>query len=85
MEERYNDTRRCPCYESALLMKKNEIRTDRKHTLTTPEHVSVPRSSEHYVFFEEFSFRLFGFLRNPKGQKFFFGKEKNDKSIFLFP
>jgi hypothetical protein len=53
MEERYNDTRRWRCYEAVLLMKENEIRTDRKHP--------------------------------PKGQKFFLGKEKKDKSIFLFP
>ena len=26
--EEYNDTRRWRCYEAALLMKKNEIRTD---------------------------------------------------------
>ncbi len=30
-EEQYNDTRRWRCYETALLMKKNETRTDRKH------------------------------------------------------
>jgi len=43
--EEYNDTRRWRCYEAALLMKKNEIRTDRNHPLTTPEHVSILQST----------------------------------------
>jgi hypothetical protein len=33
--EQYNDTRRWRCYEAALLMKKNEIRTDEEAPLTT--------------------------------------------------
>ncbi len=33
--ELYNDTRRWRCYEAALLMKKNEIRTDEEAPLTT--------------------------------------------------
>ena len=39
--EEYNDTRRWRCYEAALLMKKNEIRTDEEAPLTTPVDVSV--------------------------------------------
>ena len=38
-------------------------------------------SSEHYVFLQEISFSH----KQPKGQKFFLGKEKKDKGIFLFP
>ena len=34
--EPYNNTRRWRCYEAALLMKKNEIRTDEEAPLTTP-------------------------------------------------
>jgi hypothetical protein len=56
MEEQYNDTRRRRCYEAALLMKKNEIRTDRKHPLTTPEQASVLRAP--FVPLQEFSSRL---------------------------
>jgi hypothetical protein len=36
MKEQYNNTRRWSYYETALLTKKNAIRTDRKHSLTTP-------------------------------------------------
>ncbi len=43
--EEYNDTRRWRCYEAALLMKKNEIRTDEEAPLTTPVDASVLR---HY-------------------------------------
>ncbi len=39
--EEYNDTRRWHCYEAALLMKKNEIRTDEEAPLTTPVDASV--------------------------------------------
>ena len=39
--EQYNDTRRWRCYEAALLMKKNEIRTDEEAPLTTPVDASV--------------------------------------------
>jgi hypothetical protein len=39
-------------------------------------------SSEHYVFLQEISFDS---QKLPKGQKFFLGKEKKDKSNFLFP
>jgi hypothetical protein len=38
-------------------------------------------SSEHYDFLQEFSFRLQG---NPKGQKYFLGKEKKTKAFFFF-
>ena len=41
--EEYNDTRRWRCYEAALLMKKNEIRTDEEAPLTTPVDASVLR------------------------------------------
>ena len=41
--EQYNDTRRWRCYEAALLMKKNEIRTDEEAPLTTPVDASVLR------------------------------------------
>ena len=41
--EQYNDTRRWHCYEAALLMKKNEIRTDEEAPLTTPVDASVLR------------------------------------------
>ena len=40
-ENGYNDTRRWRCYEAALLMKKNEIRTDEEAPLTTPVDASV--------------------------------------------
>ncbi len=39
--EQYNNTRRWRCYEAALLMKKNEIRTDEEAPLTTPVDASV--------------------------------------------
>jgi hypothetical protein len=61
-------------------MKTNEIRTDRKHSLTTPEHASVLYST-----MSPFKSSP-GLIRNPKGQKFFFEKrEKKFKDIFLFP
>jgi len=41
--EEYNDTRRWRCYKAALLMKKNEIRTDEEAPLTTPVDASVLR------------------------------------------
>jgi hypothetical protein len=44
-EERYNDTRRWRWYEAVLLMKKIEIRKDRKHPLTTLEYVSVRQNT----------------------------------------
>ncbi len=44
-EEEYKDTRRWRFYEVVLLMKKNEIRKDRKHPLTTPEYASVRQST----------------------------------------
>jgi len=37
-------------------------------------------SSEHYVFLQEISFSS----HQPKGQKFFLGKEKKEISILLF-
>ena len=52
-EERYNDARWCRCYEVTLLMKKNEIRTDRKYPLTTPEHTSVLQNTKAFFFFHE--------------------------------
>jgi len=39
--EQYNDTKRWHCYEAALLIKKNAIRTDEETPLTTPVDVSV--------------------------------------------
>jgi hypothetical protein len=57
--EEYNDTRRWRCYEAALLMKKNEIRTDEESPLTTPVDASVleyyrarPRGSLQIAFSE---------------------------------
>jgi hypothetical protein len=77
-EEGYNDTRRWRCYETDLLMKKNEIRTDRKHPLTTPKNVSVRQNT------------MYSSKRSPSGrkeaqrQKFFLGKEKKTKAFFFF-
>jgi hypothetical protein len=60
-------------------MKNNEIRKDRKHPLTTPEYESVRQSTM------SFSKRSPSVRKDPKGQKFFLGKEEKDKRIFLFP
>ncbi len=58
-------------------MKENEIRKDRKHPLTTPEYVSVRQSTMSS------SKKSPSVRKEPKGQKFFLGKEKEDKSIFF--
>jgi hypothetical protein len=71
--EEYNDTRRWRCYEAALLMKKNEIRTDEEAPLTTPVDASV---LEYYRASPEGSAAE---LRSAKRQKFFLGKEKKLK------
>jgi hypothetical protein len=78
--EEYNDTRRWRCYEAALLMKKNEIRTDEEAPLTTPVDASVleyyrasPRGSASGC--QEPS---------AKRQRFFFRKREKARSIFLF-
>jgi hypothetical protein len=71
MKEQYNNTRRWLCYEAALLMKKNEIRKDRKYSLTTPEHGSVLQSTMS-------PFKSFpsGFKENQRGRNSLEGKEK---------
>ncbi len=66
-EKQYNDTRRWRCYEAALLMKKNEIRTDGKHPGPRP---NTRLFSERSVVPQEFSSRLLE--PTPKRQKFFF-------------
>jgi hypothetical protein len=75
MEEQYNDTRRWRCYEAASLMKKNEIRTDRKHLLTTPEDASVLRALclVPRVFLRP--------RRTRRGRNSFLGKEKKAKAF----
>jgi hypothetical protein len=77
-EERYNDPRRWCCYEATLLMKKNEIRKDRKHPLTTPEYASVRQSTLSS------SKRSPSVRKQPKGLKFFLGKEKKRQEHFSF-
>jgi hypothetical protein len=77
--ELYNDTRRWCCYEVALLMKKNEIRTDEEAPLTTLVDASV---LEYYRASPEERIRL----REPSvnRQSFFFRKREKAKSIFFF-
>jgi hypothetical protein len=83
--EEYNDTRRWRGYEAALLMKKNEIRTDEEAPLTTPVDASVleyyrasPRGSLQIAFSEasELLFR-----KREKAEAFFFFYKK--KSLLL--
>ena len=74
--EQYNDTRRWRCYEAALLMKKNEIRTDEEAPLTTPVDASV---LEYYRPSPEVSF--FRLVEPSKGQKFFFRKREKAKAF----
>ena len=77
--EEYNDTRRWRYYEAALLMKKNEIRTDEEAPLTTPVDASV---LEYYRARPEDRFRL---RRNSsKCQKFFLRKREKAKAFFFF-
>ena len=59
-------------------MKKNEIRTDRKHPLTTPEYASVLQSTMSS------SKRSPSGRKEPKGQ-ILFRKRGKRQSIFLFP
>jgi hypothetical protein len=72
--EEYNDTRRWRCYEAALLMKKNEIRTDEEAPLTTPVDASV---LEYYRASPEDRIRW----PSAKRQSFFLGKEKKLKAF----
>ena len=77
--EQYNDTRRWRCYEAALLMKKNEIRTDEEAPLTTPVDASV---LEYYRASPED--RIDCQEPSAKRQSFFFRKREKAKSIFFF-
>jgi hypothetical protein len=79
--EQYNNTRRWRCYEAALLMKKNEIRTDEEAPLTTPVDASVleyyrasPEDRSRIAFCEasEILFR-----KREKAKAFFFFYKKN--------
>ena len=78
--EEYNDTRRWRCYEAALLMKKNEIRTDEEAPLTTPVDASV---LEYYRQSPEDQLQVPKNLL-VKRQSFFFRKREKAKSIFFF-
>ena len=78
--EQYNDTRRWRCYEAALLMKKNEIRTDEEAPLTTPVDASV---LEYYRQSPEDQLQVAKNLF-AKRQSFFFRKREKAKSIFFF-
>ena len=79
-EEEYNDTRRWRCYEAALLMKKNEIRTDEEAPLTTPVDASV---LEYYRGSPEDPLQVVKNLQRSDRESFL-GKEKKARSIFLF-
>jgi hypothetical protein len=77
--EQYNNTRRWRCYEAALLMKKNEIRTDEEAPLTTPVDASV---LEYYRASPEEPLQVAkNLLRSVRN--YFLGKEKKLKH-FLF-
>jgi len=78
--EEYNDTRRWRCYEAALLMKKNEIRTDEEAPLTTPVDASV---LEYYRASPEDPLQVAKNLF-AKRQRIFFRKREKARSIFLF-
>ena len=75
--EQYNDTRRWRCYEAALLMKKNEIRTDEEAPLTTPVDASV---LEYYRASPRGSHQI---AKNPlrSDRVSFLGKEKKLKAF----
>jgi hypothetical protein len=75
--EQYNDTRRWLWYEAALLMKKNEIRTDEEAPLTTPVDVCSRVLSSNPRGFR-FRFQNLRRVRNS-----FLGKKKKLKH-FLF-
>ena len=77
--EQYNDTRRWRCYEAALLMKKNEIRTDEEAPLTTPVDASVLR---YYRPSPEDRLQVARTIEGT-GKESFLGKEKKLKH-FLF-
>ena len=74
--EEYNDTRRWRCYEAALLMKKNEIRTDEEAPLTTPVDASV---LEYYRPSPEVSSS--GCMNLRRDRKFFFRKREKAKAF----
>ena len=78
--EQYNDTRRWRCYEAALLMKKNEIRTDEEAPLTTPVDASVLR---YYRPSPEDRLLVARTIEGTKNKNSFLGKEKKLKH-FLF-
>ena len=78
--EQYNDTRRWRCYEAALLMKKNEIRTDEEAPLTTPVDASVLR---YYRPSPEDRLQVARTIEGTGRKKSFLGKEKKLKH-FLF-
>ena len=74
---KYNDTRRWCCYETALLMKKNEIRTDEEAPLTTPVDASVLR---YYRPSPEDRLLV---ARTIEGTENFLGKEKKHFSFSI--
>ena len=78
--EQYNDTRRWRCYEAALLMKKNEIRTDEEAPLTTPVDASV---LEYYRASPEDRLLVARTIEGTRTRNSFLGKEKKLKH-FLF-
>jgi hypothetical protein len=75
--EPYNNTRRWRCYEAALLMKKNEIRTDEEAPLTTPVDASV---LEYYSASPEEQLQVAKNLL-AKRRKFFFRKREKAKAF----
>jgi len=78
--EEYNDTRRWRCYEAALLMKKNEIRTDEEAPLTTPVDASV---LEYYRASPEDPLQVAKNLKR-SDRVSFLGKEKKLEAFFFF-
>jgi hypothetical protein len=78
--EEYNDTRRWRCYEAALLMKKNEIRTDEEAPLTTPVDASV---LEYYRASPEDPLQVAKNLQRSDRESFL-GKEKKLEAFFFF-
>jgi hypothetical protein len=75
MEEQYYDTRIWHCCEAVLLMNKNEIRTNRKLPLPTPEHASVLRA------FCLPSRVLLQVARTRRGRNSFYEKRKKKKNF----
>ena len=76
--EQYNDTRRWRCYEAALLMKKNEIRTDEEAPLTTPVDASVLR---YYRPSPEDRLLVARTIEGTREQEFFFRKREKAKAF----